>query len=218
MTITDPVAKVVTRRVECPADAQEPPFGCGLMFDVEGYEPHQLVTCPECGVEFDHDDEEDRRERERQRVAFIAGLRDLADFLQDHDAVPLPHVSIYGGYRTGPAGTQLLAQWVDGLDEVEVEAGLSDQSRKVVRSFAGLRVGLDIDREHVGEIRVVERPVEEFTPLTAAEIRERAREGIARARRSLAEGLARAMPDDAATRRQAEEDDALGRAEAAGER
>ena len=107
-----------------------------------------------------------------ERWEQIDGLRALADFLDSHPDVPVPLVSINGGWRN----RKVLAAWVDGLDELVVEAAVIESLRRVVRRFAGLNVSMTVDTEVLGEVREVPSTATELVPFTLAEIREHAAE------------------------------------------
>lgn len=105
-----------------------------------------------------------------ERTAKIAGLRELADFLDGHPDVPLPYVGIWSTAYDRAA----LLSWIDGLDALRIEPGTIDTYRDVVRTFDGLDVPLTAKAEHLGEVRTVPSTTTELVPFTADEIRERA--------------------------------------------
>lgn len=110
------------------------------------------------------------------RSAQIQGLRDLADFLDAHPSVPMPSFTLIVAYE----GPDALAEWVDGLDELELEPGPIDAHRMVVRRFAGLRVPAIARASQLGTVHEVESTViaTKLVPLTPAEIIDRAREAV----------------------------------------
>lgn len=105
-----------------------------------------------------------------QRAAEIAGLHELAEFLDGHPDIPIPHLGIHTAYQTPGA----LVSWICGLDDLRIEPGIISSQRKVFRTFAGLDVALHVRASRVGEVRQVPTVADEFTPFTADEIRDRA--------------------------------------------
>ncbi|HEU5085693.1 MAG TPA: hypothetical protein VFU14_20295 [Acidimicrobiales bacterium] len=102
------------------------------------------------------------------------GLRELADFLDAHPALPTPHVFLYASYAAGPA-TREVAAWVDGLLVIEVEPDSLGGKCSVPRTFAGLAVTLHgVPEEAVGEVKEIPSTKTELVPYTVVELAERA--------------------------------------------
>ena len=106
------------------------------------------------------------------RYQKIEGLRDLADFLDDHPHIEVPELRKIILHT--PAS---VVEFLDGLDVVPVDeddvwVGPSGTRYvDLVRRFAGLEVGFMTDAEHVGHTVEVPSTTVEFTPRRPDEIR-----------------------------------------------
>lgn len=116
------------------------------------------------------DDTSTEQDEQEQRSAAIAGLRELADFLDSHPGVPLPNLTIHAPYE----GRAALAAWLDGYDDLDVRPGIIEQYRSVVRRFCGIDVPLSTKAEYVGETQEVPSTKTELVPFTPEQIRARA--------------------------------------------
>lgn len=109
------------------------------------------------------------------RAATIRGLRLLADFLAEHPAVPLPFIGLFSTLNHAA-----IAEWVEGLDELDIQPGTIDSYRCLRREFAGLVVDATVRAEDIGDVHEAEvvETVTKLVPLTPTEL-------IARAQRDL---------------------------------
>lgn len=129
------------------------------------------ARCATCGLADDctpfpnppHDPEAIVKAQERSDL--VAGLHAFADFLAAHPAVPEPHLFLTATYDP-PA----LAQWLDGIEELELVRGSIDTYRNVVRRFGALKVELATRAEYLGDVQEVATTTTELVPLTPAEI------------------------------------------------
>jgi hypothetical protein len=117
------------------------------------------------------------QEQSTERASVTSGLRAFADFLDAHPAVPVP-LSVHL-FDTWNSRATVIAQWVDGLDELDIRPGPIDADRKVVRQFAGLEVSMTVRVDAIGEVRDVPTVKAELVPFTPAEIVARAAERVA---------------------------------------
>lgn len=112
------------------------------------------------------------------RTEQTAGLRALADFLDDNPDVPIPAINSIILHR--PVN---VAGFVDGLDEVPVVEGsyrkgsYDDEYVDLARQFAGIRLSAMVRTEHVGAVTPIEvtAPSAVFEPFTVDEINRAAR-------------------------------------------
>jgi hypothetical protein len=110
-----------------------------------------------------------------ERAELVGGLRQFADFLDSHPAVPPPSRIRVWLVRDDVG----LGQWVDGCDELELAAGQIPAWRFVQRTFGGLTVEATVNATQVGVVSEVTREVTEtdLVPFTVAEIIRAGRSG-----------------------------------------
>jgi len=95
----------------------------------------------------------------QRRTSEIAGLRELADFLEVHPNVPMPYVSTVNAYVRDREALQRVVREVGS-----VEKGADDNYMYVRRQFSGVSYEINIRRELVCAKRVVgTRTVPEHT-------------------------------------------------------